>query len=111
MTRQSKMKHEIVLKEETAGQKALKLLLGKSREQVQMINNDAATPKPEGHVLANVRKGERKVQCFMTPTIKTSPGGQYRNQIGYVTGSRRWRRCILSTKTRPVAYSGTDYNY
>ena len=107
--RQSKMKHEIVLKEEIPGQKALKLLLRKSGEQIQMLSNDATRSKPEGHVLANVHKDERKVQSFTAPTIGTSPDGQYRNQIDYVIGSRRWRSCILSAKTRPGADCDTDH--
>lgn len=31
-----------------------------------------------------------------------------RNQIDYVTGSRRWRNCILSAKTRPEVDCRSD---
>lgn len=36
-------------------------------------------------------------------------GGQYRNPIDYVIGSRRWRGCVRSAKTRPGADCGTDH--
>ena len=39
----------------------------------------------------------------------TSPAGQYRNQIGYIFCSQRWRSSIQSAKTRPGADSGSDH--
>jgi len=39
----------------------------------------------------------------------TSPDGQYRNQIDYIFGSRRWRSSIQSVKTRPEADCGSDH--
>ena len=39
----------------------------------------------------------------------TSPGGQYQNQIDYILCSQRWRSSIQSTKTRPEADCGSDY--
>lgn len=53
------------------GQKSLKLLLGKSREQVPLSTNGTTRPKLEGLLVADVPKRERKVQCFITPTIGT----------------------------------------
>ena len=40
----------------------------------------------------------------------TSPDGQHRNQIDYVLCSQRWRSYIQSTKTRPGADCGSDYD-
>ena len=39
----------------------------------------------------------------------TSPGGQHWNQIDYILCSQRWRSSIQSTKTRPGADCGSDY--
>ena len=39
----------------------------------------------------------------------TSPNGQYRNKIDCILCSRRWRSCILSTKTRPGADCGSGH--
>ena len=39
----------------------------------------------------------------------TSPDGQHRNQIDYILCSRRWRSSVLSAKTRPGAYCGSDH--
>ena len=39
----------------------------------------------------------------------TSPNGQYRNQIGYILCSWRWRSCIQSAKTRPGADCGSSH--
>ena len=39
----------------------------------------------------------------------TSPDGQHRNQIDYILCSQRWRSSIQSTKTRPGADCGSDY--
>ena len=38
----------------------------------------------------------------------TSSDGQYRNPINYILCSQRWRRSILSAKTRPGADCGSD---
>ena len=38
-----------------------------------------------------------------------SPDGQYQNQIDYSLFSQRWRTSIQSTKTRPGADCGSDY--
>ena len=38
----------------------------------------------------------------------TSPNGQYRNKIGYILCSQRWKSCIQSAKTRPGADCGSD---
>ena len=39
----------------------------------------------------------------------TSPDGQHRNQIDYILCRQRWRSSIQSTKTRPGADCGSDY--
>ena len=39
----------------------------------------------------------------------TSPDGQYRNQTDYIHCSQRWRRSILSAKTRLGADCGSDH--
>ena len=39
----------------------------------------------------------------------TSPDGQHQNQNDYILGSQRWRSSIQSTKTRPEADCGSDY--
>ena len=39
----------------------------------------------------------------------TSSDGQYRNPINYILCSQRWRRSILSAKTRPGADCGSDH--
>jgi hypothetical protein len=39
----------------------------------------------------------------------TSPDGQYRNQIDYILGRRRWRSAFQSVKTRPDAECGLDH--
>ena len=39
----------------------------------------------------------------------TSSDGQYQNQIDYILCSQRWRSSIQSTKTRPGADCGSDY--
>ena len=38
-----------------------------------------------------------------------SPDGQHQNQIDYMLCSQRWRSSIQSTKTRPGADCGSDY--
>ena len=40
---------------------------------------------------------------------KTSPDGQYQNQIDYILCSQRWRSCIQSAKIRPGADCGSDH--
>lgn len=40
---------------------------------------------------------------------RTSSDGHYRNQIDYVIGSRRWKSCIFSFKTRPGSDCCTDH--
>ena len=40
---------------------------------------------------------------------RTSPDGQYRNQIDYILCSQRWRSSIQSAKTRPGADCGSDH--
>ncbi|XP_061463080.1 craniofacial development protein 2-like isoform X1 [Rhineura floridana] len=51
--------------------------------------------------------------CFQQPKRRlytwTSPNGQYRNQIDYIIGRRRWKSSILSAKTRPGSECGTDH--
>ena len=39
----------------------------------------------------------------------TSPDGQYRNQIGYILCSQRWRSSIQSAKTRLGAHCSSDH--
>ena len=39
----------------------------------------------------------------------TSPDGQHQNQIDCILCSQRWRSSIQSTKTRPGADCGSDY--
>ena len=39
----------------------------------------------------------------------TSPDGQHQNHIDYILCSQRWRSSIQSTKTRPEADCGSDY--
>ena len=39
----------------------------------------------------------------------TSPNDQHQNQIDYILCSQRWRSSIQSTKTRPGADRGSDY--
>ena len=40
---------------------------------------------------------------------RTSPDGQYRNQIDYILCSQRWRSSIQSAKTRPGADCGSEH--
>ena len=44
-----------------------------------------------------------------TTQEKTSPDGQYQNQINYILCSQRWRSSIQSAKTRPRADCGSDH--
>ena len=41
--------------------------------------------------------------------IRTSPGGQYRNQIDYILCNQRWRSSIQSAETRLEADCGSDH--
>ena len=41
----------------------------------------------------------------------TSPNGQYKNQIDYISCSWRWRSCVHTAKTRPGADSGADHQF
>ena len=41
----------------------------------------------------------------------TSPDGQYRNQIGYILCSQRWRSSIQSAKTRLGADCGSGHEF
>ena len=45
------------------------------------------------------------------PYTWTSPDGQHRNQIDYVLCRQKWRRSILSAKTRLRADCGTDHKF
>lgn len=51
--------------------------------------------------------------CFMQPQRRlytwASPKGQFRHQIDYVIGRRKWRSSILSAKTRPGVDCGSDH--
>ena len=40
---------------------------------------------------------------------RTSPDGQYRNQVAYIFCSQRWRSSIQSAKTRPGPDCGSDH--
>jgi len=46
---------------------------------------------------------ERRLYTWM------SPDGQYRNQIDYILGRRRWRSAFQSVKTRPDAECESDH--
>ena len=46
-----------------------------------------------------------------TTQEKTSPDGQYWNQIDYILCSQIWRSCIQSEKTRPGADCGSDHEF
>ena len=56
-------------------------------------------------VIANTLFQQHKRRLY----IRTSPGGQHRNQIDYILCSQRWRSSIQSTKTRPGADCGSDH--
>ena len=40
---------------------------------------------------------------------RTSPDGQYKNQIDYILYSQRWRSSIQSAKIRPGPDCGSDH--
>ena len=42
---------------------------------------------------------------------RTSPDGQYRNQIDYIICGQRWRSSIQSAKLRPGADCGSDHEF
>ena len=56
-------------------------------------------------VTANTLFQEHKRTLY----TRTSPDGQYQNQIDYILCSQRWRRSIQSAKTRPGAVCGWDH--
>ena len=56
-------------------------------------------------VVSNTLFQQHKRGCYTW----TSPDGQHQNQIDYILCSQRWRSSIQSTKTRPVADCGSDY--
>ena len=47
--------------------------------------------------------------CLTVTLHRTSPDGQYPNQIDYIHCSCRWRRSIQTAKTRPRADCGSDH--
>ena len=46
---------------------------------------------------------------FTAAPAKTSPDGQYRNQIDYILCSQRWRSSLQSAKTKPGADCSSDH--
>ena len=56
-------------------------------------------------VIANMLFQQHKRRLYTW----TSPDGQHRNQTDYILCSQRWRSSIQSTKTRPGADCGSDY--
>ena len=56
-------------------------------------------------VIANTLFQQHKRRLY----TRTSPDGQYQNQIDYIFCSQRWRSSIQSTKTRPGADCGSDH--
>ena len=56
-------------------------------------------------VIANTLLQQHKRRLY----IRTSPDGQYRNQIDYILCSQRWRSSIQSAKARPEADCGSDH--
>ena len=56
-------------------------------------------------VIANTLFQQHKRRLY----TRTSPDGQYRNQIDYILCSQRWRSSIQSAKTRPGADCGSDH--
>ena len=56
-------------------------------------------------VIANTLFQKHKRRLYM----RTSPDGQYRNQIDHILCSQRWESFIQSAKTRPEADCGTDH--
>ena len=58
-------------------------------------------------VIANTLFQQHKRRLY----TRTSPDGQYRNQIDYILCSQRWRSSIQSAKTRLGADCGSVMNY
>ena len=56
-------------------------------------------------VIANTLVQQNKRHFY----TRTSPDGQYQNQIDYILCSERWRISIQSAKTRLGAFSGSDH--
>ena len=56
-------------------------------------------------VIANTLFQKHKRRLY----TRTSPDGQYRNQIDYILCSQRWRSCIQSAKTTLEADCGSDH--
>ena len=56
-------------------------------------------------VIANTLFQQHKRQLY----TRTSPGGQYQNQIDYILCSQKWRSTIQSSKTRLEADCGSDH--
>ena len=56
-------------------------------------------------VIANALFQQHKRRLY----TRTSPDGQYWNQIDYILCSKRWRSSIQSTKTRLGADCGADH--
>ena len=61
--------------------------------------------KENALVIANILFQQHKRRLYTW----TSPDGQLRNQIDYIVCSQRWRSYVQSTKTRPGADCGSDY--
>ena len=56
-------------------------------------------------VIANAFFQQHKRRLY----TRTSPDGQYKNQIDYILYSQRWRNSLQSAKTRPGADCGSDH--
>ena len=56
-------------------------------------------------VVANTLFHQNKRRLY----TRTSPDGQYGNQMDSILGSQRWRSSIESAKTRPGADCGSDH--
>ena len=56
-------------------------------------------------VIANILFQQHKRWLY----TRTSPDGQYWNQIDYILCSQRWRSSIESAKTRPESDCGSDH--
>ena len=56
-------------------------------------------------VIANTLFHQNKRRLY----TRTSPDGQYGNQMDSILGSQRWRSSIESAKTRPGADCGSDH--
>lgn len=61
MMKQSKTKYEIVLKDKTPRLESTQLLGRAENKYEFIVVNDPTSPKPEGHVAADVHKSERKI--------------------------------------------------